>query len=762
MPGRREPYKEKQGEQLRKSLQFQTRLNQLHGRIHEASSFIDVLPELEKDLLELLQAERLTIYQRGRHDGEIVSRYKTGNEINEIRLPLSPTSIAGYVALAQQSLRIDDVRDAQFLSSIHPDLKFDFSFDQRSGYRTRSMIVTPIKVRDVLLGVLQIINRIGGVFSPEDLTNAQEVARVIGQKFRYDLKGTHGPFDHLIHEGRITPGRLEECRKHAAGQKKTITQVLLSEMHITAEEIGASFERYYQVPFMRYQSDIELPRTLLDKLNETYLRNHLWVPVSYDGDKAVVLIDDPNDTNRIMEIQKVLSARSYEFRVGLPEDILRFLGIGQEDATATVNLEELVGRLEDDSLVAEERDIGLASSVNENEATVVQIVNQLIIDAEGLGASDIHIEPGKGRRPADVRMRIDGVCRTVLGIPASHVRAVVARIKVISRLDIAERRKPQDGKFAVKLRGKSVELRVATIPTANGESAVIRLLRSGSAMPFDSLNLSERNREAIKKMISLPHGILLVVGPTGSGKTTTLHGILGHINTPERKIWTAEDPVEITQPGLQQLQIEPRIGLDFAHALRSFLRADPDVILIGEIRDEETARSAVQASLTGHLVFSTLHTNSAPETVTRLLDLGLDPRNFADALLGVLAQRLVRTLCSNCKQTYTPSEQEVDELLDVFGLHLFSVFGVSGEDMKLWRGVGCEKCGGTGYRGRMGIHELLVATEKMRSLIARRSQAMEIRDLALNEGMRTLMQDGIAKILAGHTDFHQLRRVAAE
>jgi len=625
------------------------------------------------------------------------------------------------------------------------------------------MIVLPIKFGDVLLGVLQIINRIGGPFTDQDLVHAREIARVIGQKFRYDLGGTKGPYDYLVQTKRITPEKLEECKKTAAAQKVTVSFVLMNEMKIPAEEIGASLELYYQVPYMKYDADLELPKALLKRLNEAYLRSHLWVPIGVDQEKVIVLIDNPTDANRIMEIQKVLNARSYEFRVGLPEDILKFLGVGLEiPEPESVNLEDLVGRLEDDAaVVADEQDIALASTVSENEATVVQIVNRLVLDAERLGASDIHIEPARGKVPATVRMRVDGVCRPVLKIPASHIRAVVARIKVVSRLDIAERRKPQDGKFMVRLRGKNLELRVATIPTVHGEGAVLRLLHSGGALPFDNLNLSERNARETKELVSHPHGIFLVVGPTGSGKTTTLHAILGHINTPERKIWTAEDPVEITQEGLQQVQVEPKIGFDFAAALRAFLRADPDVILIGEIRDQETAHSAIEASLTGHLVFSTLHTNSAPETVTRLLDLGLDPMNFADALLGVLAQRLSRTLCSSCRKPHAASEEEVRQLTMNYGEELFPELGVNPSEMILQGPAGCDRCGGTGYRGRIGIHELLVATNAMKVVIARKSGVTEIRNLATAEGMRTLMQDGVAKIVRGLTDYSQLRRVVA-
>jgi type II secretory ATPase GspE/PulE/Tfp pilus assembly ATPase PilB-like protein/putative methionine-R-sulfoxide reductase with GAF domain len=747
-------------ESFLRSPEFQNRLNRLYRLIYDAQGFVEVLPEIERELLDLMRAERLTIYQRGRHDREIVSRYKTGNEVNEIRLPLSTASIAGYVALTHKALRIDDVHDGEFLTSIHPNLRFDYRYDQRSGFRTRSMIVLPIKSGEVLLGVLQIINRLGGIFKDEDTACAVEVARLIGQKFRYDLQGTRGPFDYLLETGRITPEKLERCKQQAAARKVGVGQMLLTEMLANIDEIGVSLEHYYQVPFMKYDPDLELPRAVMRKLSEAYLRKNLWVPVACDHDTVVVLIDDPNDTGRIMEIQSVLNMRSYEFRVGLPEDILRFLGAGLEVPAASINLEELVERLEDERSAGHEPEISVASLVRENEAAVVQIVNQLILDADRLGASDIHIEPNRGKQPAEVRMRVDGVCRSVLKVPSSHARAVVARIKVLSRLDIAESRRPQDGKFTARLHNKALEIRVATLPTVNGEGAVLRLLKSGRVLHFDGLNLTDRNRHAIRRLISHPHGIFLVVGPTGSGKTTTLHAILSLINSPEIKIWTAEDPVEITQAGLQQIQVNPRIGLDFAGALRSFLRADPDVILIGEIRDPETAQIAIRASLTGHLVFSTLHTNSAPETVTRLLDLGLDPRNFADALMGVLAQRLVRTLCEGCKQPYRAGTEEIEQLAYACGGDFLAGLGIDQTSATLYKPVGCEKCGGTGYRGRTGIHELLVATEGMKLLIGRRGGVAEIRELARNEGMRSLMQDGVAKVLAGATDFAQLRRAA--
>ncbi|MGD8742914.1 MAG: GspE/PulE family protein [Granulosicoccaceae bacterium] len=747
-------------EHLRQSLQFQTRLNQLIQEIHESESFAGIMPQIEPVLLELLNAERITVYRRNRHSQEIISEYKSGEESLEIRVPLSNTSIAGYVALTQKPLRISDVYDMAELRTIHADLQFDSSFDKQTGFRSRSMMVIPIKHKKVMLGVMQVLNRRGGgEFNDAEMAKAMKFAMLLGQKFRYELGGANRPYEYLVQTGRITQRELDEFEKRAPAENTTVTRLLLNEANLTAFEVGTSLERYYQVPYTPYDPEVDIPLEIVKNVNEAYLRKQLWVPIAANDDEVVILIDDPTDNHRIMEIQNIVRAHNFSFKLGLPEDILRYLG---QDAGAGshLDLHELVGRLQDERLEEEELDV--ADTVDENEATVIQLVNSLILDAYRAGASDIHIEPSKGKTASKVRLRVDGICRNALTIPASHIRAVVSRIKVMARLDISERRKPQDGKLAVKYKGQPIELRVATLPTVNGESVVMRILAASEPLPLGKLNLSDRNLEEIKRLTASPHGIFLVVGPTGSGKTTTLHAVLGHINTPERKIWTAEDPVEITQPGLQQMQVLPKIGLTFAAALRSFLRADPDVIMIGEMRDQETAESGVEASLTGHLVFSTLHTNSAPETLTRLLDMGIDPVSFSDALLGVLAQRLVRTLCSDCKQTYTPEAEEFQLLQRYYGEEVFGELNVDRANLKLYRAVGCDRCGGTGYRGRTGVHELLVSTHEMKELIYRRATASEIKELAVQQGMRTLMQDGIVKLLKGQTDLAQVRRVAAE
>jgi type II secretory ATPase GspE/PulE/Tfp pilus assembly ATPase PilB-like protein len=422
-----------------------------------------------------------------------------------------------------------------------------------------------------------------------------------------------------------------------------------------------------------------------------------------------------------------------------------------------------------------ERELEEDRQIEQSDNSLVKLINTMIIEAHAQGVSDIHVESQPGREKIKIRFRKDGLLRPYLELPHNYRNALIARLKIMCDLDISERRKPQDGKinFAKYSPGHKIELRVATIPTANGlEDVVMRILASARPIPLDALGLSARNLAALRGAMERPYGMVLCVGPTGSGKTTTLHSALSHINVPERKIWTAEDPVEITQPGLRQVQVNAKIDWTFARALRAFLRADPDVIMVGEVRDAETARTAIEASLTGHLVLSTLHTNSAPETVTRLLDMGMDPFNFADSLLAVLAQRLVRRLCPHCRTERPLTAAETDELLDDYlqsapaGDPQFDRaallqdwqqrFGTGGQLMH-FHSPGCEVCSGTGHKGRAGLHELMTVTRDLRRLVQTGARAEELQRQALRDGMRTLRQDGIEKVLAGITQIEEVR-----
>ena len=419
------------------------------------------------------------------------------------------------------------------------------------------------------------------------------------------------------------------------------------------------------------------------------------------------------------------------------------------------------------------------SAAADNE--LVKLVNKVIVDAYNQNASDIHIEPYPGKAKTEIRFRKDGSLGPYIEVPASYRSALAARLKIMCDLDISEKRKPQDGKIKFKKFGPlDIELRVATIPTAGGvEDVVMRILAAGEPIPLDKLGVLPSNMERLKECVSKPYGLFFVCGPTGSGKTTTLHSVLGSLNTVDTKIWTAEDPVEITQKGLRQCQVNPKAGFTFATAMKAFLRADPDIIMVGEMRDKDTTSIGIEASLTGHLVFATLHTNSAPESIIRLLDMGMDPFNFADALLGVLAQRLAKRLCK-CKEGYAPSQDEVKHFISEYCEELKNTpefkadlngsykkvferfqkdYGFGKPEFKLMKPKGCDACGGTGYKGRVGLHELLVGTDPMKKLIQEHARVAEMFATALAEGMLTLKMDGMEKVLQGITDMAQVRAV---
>ncbi|MFZ5562454.1 MAG: GspE/PulE family protein, partial [Thermodesulfobacteriota bacterium] len=486
-----------------------------------------------------------------------------------------------------------------------------------------------------------------------------------------------------------------------------------------------------------------------------------WVPLCTTPDGEVqIAIDNPHDIQRVNEIKALFTGRRLKFCVSFKQDIYDFIELFTTDEVETSSIDEILSKMQEEDQEVEETTAG----VSEESSAIVQLVNKIIIDAYNRGASDIHIEPYPGKGNTEVRIRVDGRCTLYQTIPYHYRGAVASRLKIMSDLDIAEKRKPQDGKIKFKkYGGLDIELRVATIPTQGGlEDIVMRILAAGEPIPLAKMGFSKHNYENFVSCITRPYGIVFVCGPTGSGKTTTLHSALKHINKVDTKIWTAEDPVEITQRGLRQVQVKPKIGFDFAAAMRAFLRADPDVIMVGEMRDKETTHIGIEASLTGHLVFSTLHTNSAPESITRLLDMGMDPFNFADAVLCILAQRLVLTLCKDCKKKYHPTKEEYDELVRLYGgQELFdkSINIPYTDTLELNKPNGCNACNNTGYRGRMGLHELLMGTLDIKRLIQTRARVEEIRDKAIQEGMRTLMQDGIEKIFEGYCDLIMVRKV---
>ena len=569
--------------------------------------------------------------------------------------------------------------------------------------------------------------------------------------------------DVLVCRGILAQSELDGTIEDANRSGVDIETLLLDRHRIPKAVLGAILSDYYQCPYLPFDERTVLDGELTRTLNHDYLRKHLWLPIARKGQLLDVLTRDPHDIERGWDVRRAFPGMTIRYSVGLRDDIEHFLSALPSQGSGPASIGNLLSELADDVPAEPVSDVP-AGPIDENDSLIVRLTSHLITEADRLGASDLHLEPCIGKKDMNIRFRVDGTCFTYTKVPAAYRRAVVSRIKIMANLDIAERRKPQDGKIRFKLSNqRSLELRVATLPTAGGnEDAVLRLLTAKEPMPLEAMEFGPGILQTIKTLAGKPHGIFLCVGPTGSGKTTLLHAILKHINTEERKIWTAEDPIEITQEGLRQLQIHPKIGLDFATAMRAFLRADPDVIMIGEMRDKETADIAIEASLTGHLVFSTLHTNSAVETVIRLLDLGCDPFNFADAMLGVLATRLCKRICMACRKTYRPSSEEYDELLE-------GQAGGGGEPLlpaqdalELVRPHGCEQCHQSGFKGRVPLHELLIGTDQIKQLIQSRTRTADLLSAAVGSGMQTLIRDGIRKVVQGLTTYRQVRAVAAK
>jgi len=531
-------------------------------------------------------------------------------------------------------------------------------------------------------------------------------------------------FDYLVAQRFITREQLGAAVVEAAEQRVGVESVLMSKYKVRKSDIGISLGLFYRCRFVAFDTRIIVDPELLRNLTAQRLRAGGWIPIRCTGSTITLVMKDPHDLPEVDSVERLFPGKKIAVAVGLQDDIARLIEMslgGGETKSILGEIAEIKTEHEDDVEPP-------GAEVGDSDGTIIRLANQIIVDAYRDRASDIHIEPCHLRKQTIIRFRVDGTCAEYERIPASLGKPLVARFKIMGHLDIAERRRPQDGKLRVRLPERDIELRIATIPTVGGnEDAILRLLPAQDLIPLDRQGLSERNLRELKAIAEKPYGLILCVGPTGAGKTTTLHAVLSHINEPARKIWTAEDPVEITQAGLRQVQVRPKIGYTFATAMRAFLRGDPDVIMVGEMRDAETAAVAVEASLTGHLVLSTLHTNSAAETIVRMLDLGIDPFNFSDALLGVLAQRLVKRLCPDCAQPYLPSAPELAELVREYGKEESRELGLElDESVQLYGGKGCESCKHTGYRGRAAIHELLIATDEIKAMIVTRSPAADI------------------------------------
>jgi type II secretory ATPase GspE/PulE/Tfp pilus assembly ATPase PilB-like protein len=780
---------------LAEKLNFSKALQSVTNRIHATSNLDEIMLELSQDICGLFNADRLTIYLVSEDKTSIVSKVKTGlNSFKDLKLPIAEQSIAGFVAVHKKMINIRDVYDDKELKGYSPQLNFLKQVDVKTGYRTKQMLVVPVidTQSKELIGVIQLINsKSGQAFPPvmeEGAVHVAETLAIAARQRQKPVAGVKGKYDHLVSNAVISAEELELATRSARRKNLDVETVLIDEFQVKLSAIGEALAAYFDVPYEPHKADRVKPMDLMKNMSREFVDSSLWVPIDETRDGIIILTTDPEKIRGSRVVNNVYPKSKIVYRVCCGREFAATLDLffGAAGASAGVgdvddgtDIGDLLSGL-DDSDSAEDNNEDVVSAASDNE--VVKLVNKIIVDAYRQGASDIHIEPYPGKGKTEVRFRKDGSLVNYISVPAAYRNAIAARLKIMCDLDISERRKPQDGKIKFKKFGPlDIELRVATIPSQGGvEDIVMRILAAGEPIPLDKLGLSKHNLKQCKDAIEKPYGLFFVCGPTGSGKTTTLHSVLGYLNTPETKIWTAEDPVEITQRGLRQVQMNPKAGLTFAIAMKAFLRADPDIIMVGEMRDKETVGTGIEASLTGHLVFATLHTNSAPESIIRLLDMGMDPFNFADALLGILAQRLAKRLCGKCKKPHAATPEELRLLMEEYSIEMLNTaswkkdlktarekvmqewikeFGNEKGEIMLNSPTGCDACGSTGYKGRVGLHELLIGTDAVKKNIQEHARVSEVLATALEEGMRTLKQDGIEKVLAGITDMAQVRAV---
>ena len=711
----------------------------------------DLYHKIPGEMASLLGADSLRFFRRDPLTDELYTRAAEGKKVRETRVSFDPSSVVGYAAMT---------RKTSFAWKRDPTLNVK-----------RYVVAVPVLVSGDLAGVMELTHGAkDAVIDEERLKIFNELVLLVGKRLQEILAESvrATPYDYLLQSGLVTGEGLRKARDLAAKENRSLEHILLTKCGIDKTALGRSLAEHFEVPFSPSPGERPVAPDLLRKFSPEFLRTHAILPVGWKGDQVEVIVVNPHNLTLVDDISRSLGTEKLSLIVAVREDILTALDkLVAPNAPPTEKREKSNGdeEAEWEPLAVDEGGFDLAQNQNQTiDSRTIRLVNDTIQAAVDRGASDIHLEttPAGG---LFIRFRVDGICHDYLQVQEACARPVVSRLKIMAQLNIAEHRLPQDGKIRLKdKRGRKTDLRVAIMPTHGGyEDVVLRLLPEYQVLKLDEVGLEQENLERLRRVIEQPHGIALCVGPTGSGKTTTLHAALAHVKGPTMKIWTAEDPIEITQEGVRQVQMHSQIGLTFDRALRAFLRLDPDVVMIGEIRDRETADAAVEASLTGHLVLSTLHTNSAPETVTRLLEMGLDPFTFGSSLLGVLAQRLVRRICDKCAESYSPSADEFQELRAQFGDNVrFDALKIDRKRVTLSRGRGCEACFSTGYRGRVGIHELLIVSPALRKLIQQKGQADAIGKLGREGGMTTLKQDGIRKILKGKTDLKEVMSITLE
>jgi type II secretory ATPase GspE/PulE/Tfp pilus assembly ATPase PilB-like protein len=599
--------------------------------------------------------------------------------------------------------------------------------------------------------------RIGETIAQKHNLNQDKIEKIIRKmQKKGEIPSTARVGDILIASKLVTQEQVEDAiAQQVTDKNKKIGALLVERKHINADQLLSALAIKFQLDFVNLD-DIEPTHKALHSIPIPLVTQMQILPISDNRDHLLIATSKPAEHTELGDTLRFITNRRVRFVVAPSAQIVA--GIEKYYTKDEEKVEDIIGEMTEDVVAVE--DASDTSVVDESDSQIIKLVNKILIDAYKKDASDIHLEPGVGRDSLVVRYRVDGLCHISHEVPPGYKKALLSRLKIMSNLDITERRKPQSGKIMIRYMDKKIEYRVETTPTVGGnEDAVLRVLAKSKPIPLNDIGFSGRDQKIFEEVVSRPAGLILCVGPTGSGKTTTLHSALSYINTPDRKIWTAEDPVEITQKGLRQVQVNPKIGFTFQAAFRSFLRSDPDVIMIGEMRDKETAKTAIEASLTGHVVFSTIHTNNTPEALIRLIEMGMDRISFSEALAAVIAQRLVRKLCKKCSKSFKPDKEQLEKLKVAYGAEWFDKHGMDKKKQAPKQKIGCKACDQIGYRGRTAIFEILESTEEIKKGIKKRATTEELREMALENGMRTLRMDAVEKVFQGVTDIEEILRV---
>ena len=752
---------------LKSEVAYRSKLQEISNAVYAASDIDGILIDAAGEIVEIMGARRITLYYIDGIQRELVSRFKSGDEINEIRIPVNKQSIAGYCTVTRQMVNISNVYDSAELAGIDPELGFDRSWDEKTGFETRQVLAAPIVFQSVVLGAIQLINRKkGGPFSAGDEKKLSELATILGialykqQQMTARLKGR---FDLLLENYIITREELNDAVIAARERNKPVERFLVEDLEIDKSDVLKSLSRYYNLPAVEYSVDMDLPADLMAGLDPGMMEKQGWVPAGFENGDLLVAMADPDDLECLARIRERFSDYTVRAAVAMKKDVLNMVRLAADMQSRPA------GSLQTHVLTAagpaDRRDEN-SGLLTEKSPEVAEFLRNFLAEACRRGASAIHFEPEPDQMEARVRFRTDGVCTPGQRISGSLYQAVAEWVKAMAGLDIARTRPYQYGRIRFQAEdGRDAIFQVTIIATAGDrEDLVLRIQPAAAPMPIDGLGLGTDIWQAFAHALENTHGLILISGPPKSGRTTTLHAALAQINAEEKKIWTAEKTLEIIQPGLRQVRVDPSAGYDYAAALESFVFADADGILIDDMPDGKTANAAVSACLSGNLVISGYTGSGAPETLARLVAMDAGVFHLAEALICILSQRLVRTLCTRCRQARHPGRKEYDELVSLYGKAAFARdLGIAySKDLRLYAAAGCPECSHTGYKGQTGIFELLSVTDEIRDMIQTRPPGRHlgpmIREHAVARGMTTLFQDGIAKVFAGHCDLAQVRR----